>query len=465
MQADHSYYDGPNHQGLVEQARLDREHGEATEFQARYESERQDRAIVRQELERGIPEAEIEEHLELASEFVRLNPGRDVRAYIRGLIEEEKSGFHALSEASEPLHEDLPRMARPSGTQRPEVAKSAAPQLQEQPPQETAGLPKPASRPPNAKTVEAEAMAREYINASFAPDDWLAVLAVNRKTGETVQRVSSAGRIVSPEYQGWLRHLNATGSDVYVSLNTFKERARGRTKEDLKEIRHVYLDLDEGGARKLETIRQDKTIPAPNYVLKTSPGKFQVIWRVEGIDQDQAETMLRTLAQRFGGDPAATDSTRVFRLPGFNNKKYPENFQVTVSREAAATEVYRAEDFKIFGRDWERDGRTPATPGQERPLSHEQYTQSERDFAYAIQQLKVGEDPNTIIRDMAAYRSKDRFDKNDTKKLVAPAKPRPYYYAEQTVTKAMMSLGITKSPARTAKAVSSTRETETAPSR
>lgn len=42
---------------------------------------------------------------------------------------------------------------------------------------------------------------------------------------------------------------------------------------------------------------------------KPSTGKFQVIWRVEGIDQDQAEAMLRTLAQRFGGDPAATDST------------------------------------------------------------------------------------------------------------------------------------------------------------
>ncbi len=199
------------YEGLEQQARLDHQHEEEQTRQARYESERHDRAVVRQELDRGIPEAEIEEHLELASEFVRLNPGRDVRAYIRGLIEEEKSGFHALSEASEPFREDLPRMARPSGTQRQVAAKSVTPQLQEQPPQETAGLPKPASRPPNAKTVEAETQAREYINASFAPDDWLAVVAVNRKTGETVQRVSSVGRIVGPEYQGWLRYLNATG--------------------------------------------------------------------------------------------------------------------------------------------------------------------------------------------------------------------------------------------------------------
>ncbi|MGH9436103.1 MAG: hypothetical protein ACRD06_08910 [Terriglobia bacterium] len=65
---------------------------------------------------------------------------------------------------------------------------------------------------------------------------------------------------------------------------------------------------------------------------------------------------------------------------------------------------------------------------------------------------------------MAAYRSKDRYDKNDSTKLIAPAKARPYYYAEQTVTKAMATLGMTKQPARTAKAARS-RETETRPSR
>ncbi len=228
----------------------------------------------------------------------------------------------------------------------------------------------------------------------------------------------------------------------------------------MKEIRHLYLDLDEGGAQKLEAIRQDKSVPAPNYVLNTSPGKLQVIWRVEGIDQDQAEAMLRTLAQRFGGDPAATDSTRVFRLPGFNNKKYPVDFLVTVSREAAAGQVYRAEDFKVYGHNRELVGRVPGSADQERPLSPEQATQSERDFAYAIRMLKKGEDPNTIIRDMAAYRSKDRYAKNDSTKLVAPAKVRPYYYAEQTVTKAMVSLGITKAPARSAKLDASSRGTE-----
>lgn len=468
MHPNASFYDSPNQQGLGQHARSDGQHDEEQARQARYESERHDRTVVRRELERGVPEAEIEERLELASDFVRLNPGADARAYVRRLIEEEKEDFNALSDAVEPFRDGPPPVAKPNGESRPDEARSTAQPSVEEPPQETAVLPKMPASPSSAspKTAEAEAMAREYVNANFDRDDWLAVVAINRKTGETLQRVSHARNIVSPEYQRWLRYLNATGSDVYVSLNTFKEHARGRTKEDLKEIRHLYLDLDKDAARKLEAIRQDNTVPAPNYVLNTSPGKFQVIWRVEGIEQDQAEAMLRTLAQRFGGDPAATDSTRVFRLPGFNNKKYEQDFQVTFSRETVqAAEVYRTGDFKVYGRDSERAAQAPASPDQDRALSRAQYTQSERDWQYAIRKLKAGEDPNQIIRDMAGYRSKDRYDKNDATKLVAPAKAKPYYYAEQTVTKAMASLGITKPPARSAKAASGARETETAPSR
>jgi hypothetical protein len=461
---------GSFHENLEQEARLDRQPEEEQAGQAWQESERCDRALIRGELERGVPEGEIEEHVALASDFVRLNPGPEGRDYVRRLIEEEKGDFHALSGATEPSY-NAPPPARPrsNSAQRHEQQRSASQASTEQPAQGTTDLPakpiSPLASAPNPKTAQAETMAREYVNASFDADDWLAVVAVNRKSGETLQRISPARNIVSPEYQRWLRYLNATGSDVYVSLNTFKEHARGRTKEDLQEVRHVYLDLDKDGDRKLEAIRQDNAVPTPQFVLNTSPGKYQVIWRVEGIDQDQAEAMLRALAQRFGGDPAATDSTRVFRLPGFNNKKYDHDFQVTVSRESDAGAVYRADDFNISGRDGQRAGQMAVRPDQERASSPEHQSQSERDWQYAIRRLKAGDDPEQIIRKMASYRSHDQYDKSNPTNPVAPAKARPYYYAEQTVTKAVATLGMTKQPARAAKAASTTRETETAPSR
>ena len=60
-------------------------------FRAQYESEERDRALIRKEIERGVPEEQIEEEVAFQTDFVRLNPGRDVRAYARHLIEEENT--------------------------------------------------------------------------------------------------------------------------------------------------------------------------------------------------------------------------------------------------------------------------------------------------------------------------------------------------------------------------------------
>jgi hypothetical protein len=238
--------------------------------------------------------------------------------------------------------------------------------------------------------------------------------------------------------------MNAHGSDVYISLNTFRNHAQGRTKADLKDIRHLYLDIDYEGPEKLAAILNDEALPRPNYVLNTSPGKYQVIWRVDGFGPDEAEAALRALAQRFGGDPAATDSTRVFRLPGFSNKKYDRDFQVTIRSEAPANHVYRPEDFNAH--NYELDQPSRLTPMSQEPnrQNGNNHSQSEKDLAYAIRHLKTADDPEDVIHAITAYRSADQYDKKNPTKLVARRKPKPRYYAELTVNKAMATLGITR---------------------
>ncbi len=127
--------------------------------------------------------------------------------------------------------------------------------------------------------------------------------------------------IASPDFQSWLANQSAAGSDVYVGMNPIKDGAYTRTKGNIKDIRHVYLDLDRKGDEALEAIRNSTEVPAPNFVLDTSPGKHQVVWKVSGFNQDEAESLLHNLANKFGGDLAATDSTRVLRLPGFANRQ------------------------------------------------------------------------------------------------------------------------------------------------
>ena len=55
---------------------------------------------------------------------------------------------------------------------------------------------------------------------------------------------------------------------IFIGMNPLREASLARTKESIREIRHVYVDT-----------------PAPNFVLDTPHEKNQVVWRVEGLDQ------------------------------------------------------------------------------------------------------------------------------------------------------------------------------------
>jgi RepB DNA-primase from phage plasmid len=266
--------------------------------------------------------------------------------------------------------------------------------------------------------------ASEYVRELFEPADNVAILVRNRSTVHTVQRIAKAEAIASPQFQAWLANQNASGSDVFVGMNPIKDGAYSRIKENIKGVRHVYLDLDKNGDESLEAIRHSREVPAPNFVLDTSPRKHQVVWKVTGVSQDEAESLLRSLANQFGGDLAATDSTRLLRLPGFANHKLSEEFIIQAHQETDA--VYALRDFTIH----EDSPETPRYLGdeQERPRrmpSHHK-SQSELDWAYAKRALARGDDPEVVIQRIADYRSDDKAD--------------PNYYARHTVTKAQSDL-------------------------
>ena len=125
-------------------------------------------------------------------------------------------------------------------------------------------------------------------------------------------------------------------------------------------------------------IRDSEDVPAPNFVLDTSPGKQQVVWKIEGVDQDQAESLLRSLANEFGGDPAATDSTRDLR-----------DFTVQEVSPDAPRHI--------------EDAHTPS-----RAAKPSRKSQSEHDWAYAKRALARGDDPETVIQRIADYRGNEK---------------------------------------------------------
>ena len=269
--------------------------------------------------------------------------------------------------------------------------------------------------------------ASEYILDNFKPIDRIAVLVLNRQLRETTQRITTAQKASSPEFQAWLRYKNANGADIYVGMNPLQHYASTRTKDDIEKISHVYLDLDHGGTASLEALENSDLVPRPNYVLNTSPDKFQVVWKVDGMTMEEAESLNQAMVREFDGDPAATDSTRVLRLPGFANKKYETDFYVQARAES--TQTYHLRDFKLqmdsqdAPRHHEEIARKQLAPGST-------LSQSEHDWAYAKRALARGDDPEVVIQRIADYRAEDKDD--------------PNYYARLTVSKAQTQLAATR---------------------
>lgn len=264
--------------------------------------------------------------------------------------------------------------------------------------------------------------APEYVLALFEPADSVAILVRNRTLGHTLQRITKAQIIAAPEFQSVLLEQNRAGADVFIGMNPIKDGAYSRTKQSLREIRHVYLDLDRNGDHALQAIRTSLDVPPPNFVLHTSPGKHQVVWRIEGLNLEQSEALLHSMASHLGGDLAATDAARVLRLPGFANRKLAQEYFVQAVQESDRVSSVR--DFNLPEDSPEAPRHIEDGHGSHRPVGHK--SQSERDWAYAKRALARGDDPETIIQRIADFRAEDKSD--------------PSYYARLTVAKAQVQL-------------------------
>jgi len=277
--------------------------------------------------------------------------------------------------------------------------------------------------------------ASQYALALHQPEDRVAVLVRNRARSQTIQRILLVEDIASSPFQDWLKEQNDAGADIFLGMNPLRANSFTRTKESIREIRHVYLDLDEDAPASLRAIRTDGNTPIPNFVLDTSPDKNQVVWRVEGLDRDQAEGLLRSLATQFHGDTAATDISRVLRMPGFTNRKYNEPFLVRAIQETDAT--YHLRDFAAYEDSPEAPRRLADAHQSPRRMPAGHKSQSEADWAYAKRALARGDHPDQVMQRIADHRADDKAD--------------PDYYARLTVIKAQLALMSPQSQATTDK--------------
>jgi hypothetical protein len=255
---------------------------------------------------------------------------------------------------------------------------------------------------------------RDYIRDNFYSDDWLAVVC---KRDRVQQRIVTAEELASLQFQSLLKIENRRGANIYVSMNALRPEAPRRTKQDIAAIRHIYLDIDHNGRDALAKITADA--PCPSYILTTSPGKYQVVWKADGFSPKEAEALQKAMAIRYGADRAATDVTRVLRVPGFTNQKYAEPYLVTA--EKISNRIYCPADFRI-DRLYEAAAVVERNSIRNTPRILGGNSQSERDWFEACRRIECGDEQN----DVQKWLEETRQDK-----------PNPKYYAGLTVSRAV----------------------------
>lgn len=260
-------------------------------------------------------------------------------------------------------------------------------------------------------------IALQFLSDWFRPEETFALLARHPEASRSMQRIVRISDLMTANYLGWLAFENSRGANIYFSINPLSFGAKRRTKSAVATAKGLYLDLDSDGDHRLATLRGSNAVPPPAAVIRTSIGKYQVIWRVKGLTISEQEAKLKALAEQFGGDRACTDCARVFRLPGFLNRKYSPALRVTVEMQATQLEHWPS-DFGL-----ELTAPAHVQPQQiDRAARLGSRTRSESDWRWVMAQLNAGIPGQEIAQTLANLRSD---------------KPNPHYYAHRTVDIAM----------------------------
>jgi hypothetical protein len=177
--------------------------------------------------------------------------------------------------------------------------------------------------------IDAES-AREFLNIAYEPTDWVALFLKSYDTGQVAQRVGPVSWAASRRCQLWLLAMNARRFNVYVSVNAVASGRRARTRDAIASIRHLFLEVDHDGDGVLSAVCARPDVPAPSYVLHSSPGKLHLFWRATAFAPGYIERLQKQLAIELATDIAATPITQTTRLPGFVNQKHPEPYLVRI---------------------------------------------------------------------------------------------------------------------------------------
>ena len=138
-----------------------------------------------------------------------------------------------------------------------------------------------------------------------------------------------------------LHALNKKHWGIYYSTAGFGENLNengnpSRKRDNVRRVQILFADFDfpTDASRAFEAGQGFDLLPPPNYIVRTSENKLQVIWLAgRTMNFETAEAALLYISTKTGGDAAVKDLARVLRLPGFKNTKLKSgDWPVTVKK-------------------------------------------------------------------------------------------------------------------------------------
>lgn len=122
------------------------------------------------------------------------------------------------------------------------------------------------------------------------------------------------------EHAARLAALNNAGHAIFVMIN--EGDLKGRSARNVIRVRALFVDSDNGPIQPLL-----EAAVAPHIAVESSPGKGHAYFLVNDCPLDKFKERQHALAERFNGDRAVCDLSRVMRLPGFFHLKTAVPFQ------------------------------------------------------------------------------------------------------------------------------------------
>lgn len=175
--------------------------------------------------------------------------------------------------------------------------------------------------------------------SEFFKDIWcksgIAWLAAITKQGKITQL-----RFEHPEEDGEIDKFIETqkGKNLYGCVNLTSTRV-GRLASEVQMSKVIYADLD-------DKINPNQLKLKPNYLLRTSPGKYQAFWILEqAVPAEYTSEVSRRIASYHRLD-ACFDKVRLMRIVGTPNYKYDEPFEVEIVGRSRV--IYRLGDFHMY---------------------------------------------------------------------------------------------------------------------